>query len=154
LRSSLTMLGIVFGVASVIVMLAVGEAAQYEVIQQIQELGARNVIVRSMKPVEEDRAQAGDDFLTYGLTRSDVERIAATIPSVRNVTPMREFHHDVRRYDHKLDARVVSVLPEYLTMNGLKMARGRFLTQLENERFDNVAVLGAETAEILFPFED
>jgi putative ABC transport system permease protein len=154
LRSSLTMLGIVFGVASVIVMLAVGEAAQYEVIQQIQELGATNIIVRSVKPLDEDKDQGSEDFFTYGLTRSDMDRIAATIPTVRNVTPLREFRHDVRRFDHKLDARVVSVLPEYLKLNGLKMARGRFLTELENERFENVAVLGAETAEILFPLEN
>jgi putative ABC transport system permease protein len=154
LRSSLTMLGIVFGVASVIVMLAVGEAAQFEVIQQIRELGATNIIVRSVKPLDEDKDQQGDDFLTYGLKRDDMDRLAATLPTIRNVTPLREFRHDVRRLDRKLDARVVSVMPEYQKMNGLKIARGRFLSQLENERFENVAVLGAETAEILFPVED
>jgi putative ABC transport system permease protein len=154
LRSSLTMLGIVFGVASVIVMLAVGEAARFKVIEQIRELGATNIIVRSVKPLDEDKDQANSELLTYGLTRDDMDRLAATLPTVRSVTPLREFRHDVRRLDRKLEARVVSVMPEYQKMNGLKMARGRFLSQLENERFENVAVLGAETAEILFPLED
>jgi putative ABC transport system permease protein len=83
-----------------------------------------------------------------------MDRLLATLPTVRTVTPLREFRQDVRRFDRKLEARVVSVMPEYQRMNGLKIARGRFLSQLENERFENVAVLGAETAEILFPMED
>jgi putative ABC transport system permease protein len=60
----------------------------------------------------------------------------------------------VRYLDRKLEGRVVSVFPEYEAMNGLKLAKGRFLTSLDNERLENVAVLGAETAEILFPVED
>jgi putative ABC transport system permease protein len=70
------------------------------------------------------------------------------------VTPQREFRKDVRHGDKKLEARVVSVMPAFQTMNGLKIARGRFLTAMDNERFDNVIVLGAETAELLFPLED
>src|SRR5438552_5788674 len=92
LRTALTMLGIVLGVASVIVMLAVGEAARFEAVRQIQELGAANVIVRSVKPLEQKRA--GDDdslLLTYGITNADRQRIAETIPTVVSVTPVREF---------------------------------------------------------------
>jgi len=154
LRSSLTVLGIVFGVASVIVMLAVGEAARFEAVEQIRQLGATNIIIRSVKPSDESRDQTGDDILTYGLTRDDMDRLAATLPPVRSVTPLRDFRHDVRRFDRKLEARVVAVMPEYPKMNGLKIAHGRFLSELENERFENVAVLGADTAEILFPMDD
>jgi putative ABC transport system permease protein len=154
MRSSLTMLGIVFGVASVIAMLSVGEAAGIEAVEQIRQLGATNIIVRSVRPSDDDRDQTGEDVFTYGLTRDDMDRLLATLPTVRTVTPLREFRQDVRRFDRKLEARVVSVMPEYQKMNGLKIARGRFLSQLENERFENVAVLGAETAEILFPMED
>jgi putative ABC transport system permease protein len=154
LRSTLTVLGIVFGVASVIIMLAVGEAARYEVIEQIRQLGATNVIVRSIKPLESDKEQANNDIFAYGLNRDDMDRLAATLPTIRSVTPVREFRHDARHLDRKLEARVVSVLPEYQKMNGLKIARGRFLSQLENDRFENVAVLGAETAEVLFPVDD
>jgi putative ABC transport system permease protein len=155
LRSTLTMLGIVLGVASVIVMLAVGEAARYEAVRQIQELGAANIIVRSVKPLEQKRT--GDDdslLLTYGLTNADRARISETIPTVVSVTPVREFPMDVRYHDRKVEARVVSVLPNYQGLNRLGLARGRFITGRDNDEFENVVVLGAEIAERLFPVED
>jgi putative ABC transport system permease protein len=154
LRSVLTMLGIVLGVASVIVMLAIGEAARFEAVQQIEQLGATNIIVRSVKPPDDGKEVPDQFLLSYGVTRTDVERLAATIPTVRAVTPQREFRKEIRYRDKKLEARVVAVQPSYQEMNGLKIARGRFFSQTENDSFDNVVVLGAETAEVLFPLED
>ncbi|HEV3083494.1 MAG TPA: ABC transporter permease [Gemmataceae bacterium] len=155
LRSSLTVMGIVLGVASVILMLAIGEAARFQAIQQIKDLGATNIIVRSVKPAEEDKRQNTRQFiLNYGLTLADMERIAVTIPTVSSVTPMREFRKDVRFLDRKLDARVVGVSPNFLQMNGLKMSLGRFVSDMDDETYANVAVLGAELAEKLFPVDD
>jgi putative ABC transport system permease protein len=154
LRSILTILAIVLGVASVIVMLAIGEAARAEAVKQIEELGACNIIVRSVKPTEENKQQADSGEFSYGVTREDMERLTTTIPTIRSSTPMREFRKDVRYLDQKLEARVVSVFPEYESMNGLKIAKGRFITSMDNDRFENVCVLGAETAEKLFPVLD
>ena len=154
LRSTLTMLGIVLGVGSVIVMLAVGEAARYEAVRQIQELGAANIIVRSVKPMEQKHHNDDSLLLTYGLTNGDRERIGHTIPTVVSVTPVREFPMDVRFQDHKVEARVVSVQAGYQALNRLRLARGRFITDRDNAEFENVAVLGAETAERLFPVGD
>jgi putative ABC transport system permease protein len=154
LRSTLTIMGIVLGVASVIVMLAVGEAARHQAIQQIKDLGAANIIVRSIKPVEDTKKTRQEGILRYGLTYPDVDRIRSTIPTVLSVTPMREFRKELRFLDHKLEGRVVGVAPNFLEMNGLHLSRGRFLNDLDNERFENVAVLAAETAEILFPVDD
>src|SRR6266403_1468747 len=81
LRSVLTILGIVLGVASVIVMLAVGEAARFEAIRQLRQLGATNIIVRSVKPTE-DLKTGDDEILAFGLTLADMERIRKTIPTV------------------------------------------------------------------------
>jgi len=148
------MLGIVLGVASVIVMLAIGEAARFEAIQQIQQLGATNILVRSVKPPKDVKESSDQFILTYGLTHDDWNRIAATIPTVQTVTPQREFQKDVRHGSQKIEARVVAVHPEYQAMNGLKMAHGRFISETDNKRFDNVVVLGAETADLLFPLED
>src|SRR5258708_5453838 len=103
LRSALMILGIVLGVASVIVMLAVGEAARFQAIQQIEELGATNIILRSVKPVEESKQGANSDQLTYGVTNEDLERIRSTIPTIRSITPMREFRKDVRYRDRKME---------------------------------------------------
>lgn len=154
LRSTLTVLGIVLGVASVIVMLAVGEGARSEAIRQIKDLGATNIIARSVKPVDDDKRARGQETLSYGLTRADQERIETTIPTVVSVTPMREFRKDIRHLDRKVEGRVVSVMPNYLTMNGLALHAGRFIDDLDNQQFANVAVLGAEAAELLFPIGD
>src|SRR5256885_10361824 len=90
LRSALTVLGIVLGVASVIVMLALGEAARYEAVRQLEELGATTIIVRSVKPNEERERTRGAEMLAYGLTFTDLERMTATIPSILSATPARE----------------------------------------------------------------
>src|SRR5450631_3393358 len=112
LRSVLTVLGIVLGVASVIVMLAIGEAARYEAIRQIELLGATNIIVRSVKPPDDNKQNPDQMMLSYGITRLDMERLLATLPTVRAATPLREFRKDIRHHGQQLEARVVSVLPD------------------------------------------
>src|SRR5207248_3713244 len=83
LRSLLTVLGIVFGVCSVIAMLAIGEGASFEAQEQIKNLGSQNIIVRSVKPPEEQKVsdKASQSYvLQYGITYADVKRIRETIP--------------------------------------------------------------------------
>lgn len=154
LRSALTVASIVLGVASVIVMLAVGEGARFRAIQQIRDLGATNIIIRSVKPLDDPKQRQQRGLLSYGLTYRDLERIQETVPTVTSATPLREFRKDIRALDRKLERRVVSVMPNYLDSNGLKMASGRFISEVDNQTFANVVVLGAETAEILFPIGD
>src|SRR3954453_13583055 len=83
LRSGLTALGIVLGVASVIVMLAVGEAARYQALKQLEDLGANTIVVRSVKPSEDAKEKQGVDQSAYGITYADLERINTTVPTVR-----------------------------------------------------------------------
>src|SRR5919198_21804 len=68
LRSALTMLGIVLGVASVIVMLSVGEAARYQALKQLEDLGANTIVLRSVKPTDDAGSTQGRDLTAYGLT--------------------------------------------------------------------------------------
>src|SRR5439155_1232508 len=117
-------------------------------------LGATNIILGGVKPTEEKKQNRGDDILTYGLTVRDLDRLTTTVPTLVSATPLREFRKDIRHREHKVEGRVVGVMPNYLALNGLKMNRGRFLTDTDNERYANVAVLGAGTAETLFPLED
>lgn len=155
LRSILTILGIVLGVASVVIMLAVGEAAKFEAIQQIKQLGATNVIVKSVKPREENNRESNARLMVkYGLTPLDLERIRLTVPTVTSATPMREFRKETRHLDKKIEGRVVGVMPNYLDMNGLKLAQGRFIEDLDHALCRNVCVLGAEAANTLFPLDD
>jgi putative ABC transport system permease protein len=151
LRSLLTALGIVLGVASMIIMLAVGEAARHQALKQLEDLGAKTIVLRSVKPTDEPDENQGQDVLAFGLTYADLRRIRATIPTVTAATPMREFRKTIRCRDHKLEARVLGVTPEFLEQNNIALAGGRGIDAMDEERFDNVVVLGAATAETLFP---
>src|SRR6516162_4636773 len=91
LRSLLTVLGIVFGVCSVIAMLAIGEGGSLAAQEQIKSLGSQNIILRSVKPPPEQKVsqQSGQFLLNYGLTYADIRAIQATIPGVLVVVPGR-----------------------------------------------------------------
>jgi putative ABC transport system permease protein len=157
LRSGLTMLGIVFGVFSVIAMLAIGEGASAQAQKQVLELGATNIIVRSIKPPDESSSAGGGAsggfVLRYGLTRNDYKILTDTIPTVIDVVPVREMVQEVRNKRYTLNATVVGTTPEYLTMNHLQMSQGRFLTDQDLQYMANYVVLAHGTAETLFPYE-
>jgi putative ABC transport system permease protein len=153
LRSALTVLGILIGVTAVIWLVAMGEGVSRAAQRQIEELGATSIIVRSVKPPE-GGSRTSSMFLEYGLLRDDFERLS-TIPAVERSVPMRELPlKDVYYQDRKLAARIVGCTPDYLDVNRLKVENGRFLEAADERRVDNVAVLGSDTAKILFPYED
>ena len=157
LRSGLTVLGIVFGVAAVIAMLAIGEGASRDAQERYQALGAVNIIVKSKKPTEESQSSGGRGMmvLTYGLKYEDFNRIIETVPTIKKALPIREIpNKEVRRLNYKADARIVATTQDYAEFNHLKIARGRFLTNNDNEKQENFCVLGAEIAHLLFPYED
>ncbi len=85
LRSGLTVLGIVFGVAAVISMLAIGEGSSRDAQKRFEQLGATNIIVRSVKPTDESQSSGGRParILAYGLKYADFDRIMATVPTIR-----------------------------------------------------------------------
>ncbi|MBX9626282.1 MAG: ABC transporter permease [Gemmataceae bacterium] len=154
LRTGLTALGIVLGVASVIVMLAVGEAARYQALKQLEDLGASTILLRSVKPTDEPNQRQGVDLLAYGLTYADLERLRATIPTVTAATPMREYRKTVRHLDKVLEARVIGVTPDFLRQHNIPLAAGRGIDALDEANYANVCVLGAAAAETLFPTSD
>lgn len=154
LRTMLTTLGIVLGVGSVIVMLSVGEAARYQALEQLKDLGADTILLRSSKPTDSSVESSGVDMLAYGLTYQDFDRIRATIPTVSAATPMREFRKTVRHGEHKQEVRVVSVTANFLQQHHLQIFLGRWVSDEDERRFDNVVILGSATAEVLFPTEN
>ena len=156
LRSGLTVLGIVFGVAAVISMLAVGEGSSRVAQERFAQLGATNIIVRSIKPTEESQAAGGrpSRVLNYGLKYEDYHRILATVPTIKKALPIREIRKEIRYLSRALDGRVVGTTHDYDEFNRLEIEKGRFLSQSDNDRYQNYAVLASETAARLFPFED
>src|SRR5262245_33879512 len=149
LRSGLAVLGITIGVAAVVWLVAMGEGVSYQAQEELKDLGADNIIVRSVKPPDQSDTKRGL-FVRYGLLRSDFERIVATLPSLRRATPLRELRKEVRYLDNVTDVRLVGCTPDYFPMNHLEPARGRLLTELDLARRDNVCVLGAQAALKLF----
>ena len=156
LRSALTILGILIGVTAVVWLVAMGEGVSHQAQEQIKELGATNIIVRSVKPPKESSATAGRgfQFQSYGLLRDDYDRIVSTIPTITRAVPMREIPKEARFLDRALDIKLVGCTEAYFDINHLNMGRGRFLSDRDVADVDNVAVLGSEVANQLFPYEN
>lgn len=152
LRSLLTVLGLVFGVASVIVMLAVAEGASREAQEQIEALGVSNVIVRTAKPPESDTDVDFRSFeQNFGLTYDDLRRIGETVSTAVGITPLREFPQEARYGAEKLECRLVGVHPSYFATNRIGLASGRFLEPADLQQRTNVCVIGEEVAKKVFP---
>ena len=156
LRSTLTMLGTLFGVSSVIAMLAVGEGASHQALEQIKALGPTNLMVRSQKPPETAETSTGNRWqvFAYGLSYQDAERIAAMFPQAEQIVSVRETPQSLRNGPFWSSSVVVGTSPEYLGVMNLRIAEGRWITYLDLERLENVTVLGAGAAEVLFPLEN
>jgi putative ABC transport system permease protein len=156
LRSLLTVLGIVFGVCSVIAMLAIGEGASFEAQEQIKNLGSQNIILRSIKPPEEQKVSdkgSQSYVLQYGLDYRDVQRIRATIPGVTVVLPARNIRDYVWNISRRVDCEVVGTVPWYPEMRNHRVATGRFFTEADMDSQASVCVLGAGMVGALFPLE-
>ena len=153
-RSLLAGLGIVIGTAAVISLLTIGAGSRREALEAIKALGATNLIVASVKPPQDSSdSTRRARILKYGLTREDYERFAA-IPTVWRALPIRAFPAEIWYLENKFDGRVVATTPRYAEMNRLQLLAGRFLTDRDEETFDNVAVLGFDVARELFRYED
>jgi putative ABC transport system permease protein len=142
LRSLLTMLGMIFGVGSVITMLSVGSGARHEILSRIAELGICNVIVNSIAPPEDIRPETEESYKNeYGLKFKDVERIKLTCPSVERILQVNKVKERVWFRSRRLDAAILGVEPEYLEMFNLTVGRGRRFQEIDSQRFAKVCVI-------------
>ena len=153
LRSFLTTLGVLFGVASVIAMLAVGEGASAQAQEEIKKLGSRNVILRSVEPPIAGDENADVRVQSYGLTRDDFARIDSTFELVQRAIPVLQTPAEVRRDENVCRPRVLCTNPGYQSVTKRTLFSGRFLGTLDEENRGLVCVLGFEVARFLFPFE-
>jgi len=151
MRAGLAALGIFIGTTTVIWLVAMGEGVSYQAQQQILELGANNIIVRTVEPNVKSE-NANSRIKNYGLKRKDFERIIQIVPGIRAAIPMRELKFELRRDNLTTDAKLVGCVNEHLELNQLQIARGRWLTNRDNGR--KVIVLAHDTAKKLFPYEN
>jgi len=154
LRSLLTALGIIIGVAAVIIMVAIGEGAKRDAMEQLQQLGARNILVKSVRPPESADASRSSSFiLSYGLKRSDLARLR-TLPDIETIVPLRNTEQKIIHNDQLVSANPIGTTPAAFNVINLKLARGQYFDELQYDRAEPVCVLGNKASQQLFPYED
>jgi len=163
LRSVLSILGVVFGVAAVTAVSAVGEGARREAVAQIGSLGIDTVTVRA-RPVPSAPPLAGPagtpvgaggsttTGLAFGLRLADADAVRAVVPHLVAAAAVREAAMGAEAGGRTTDVNVVGTTTAYRDAARLTLSGGRFLTDLDVEDGKRVAVLGATVANALFPF--
>lgn len=154
LRSLLTAMGIIFGVAAVIIMVAIGEGTKQAALAQLRQLGAKNLLVRSIRPAESTEATGRTSrVLSYGLHREDLDRLK-TLPKLAKIVPMKDFEQKITHGGLRATANAIGTSPEAFDVINLPLARGRYFTGIDYDGGATVCVIGATVAKQLFPFQD
>jgi putative ABC transport system permease protein len=150
LRSLLTMLGMIFGVAAVVAMLSIGAGAQQKVMAFIEQLGIRNLIVYA-KEAPNWQVYQKVRRLSPGLSLTDYEVIRKNLPEIEQGTPRKRFEPSKVLPKPQQEAPILyGVQPSYLPISGLRVTEGRFFDAAEEEAAAPVCVLGAAAKDSLF----
>lgn len=156
LRSFLTMLGMIFGVGSVIAMLAVGAGARHAILARIQELGVKNIIVNSVRPPQDTKPQNADRNWVdrYGLTFKDEMRARETIPGVDRILPVNLVKQPVWYGSRRVDSSVLGVRAEHLEMFRLDVSRGRTFNAVDDAERHRVCIVRSGLVRALETTDD
>jgi putative ABC transport system permease protein len=160
MRSLLTALGIIFGVAAVIAMLAIGNGAQQEILNQIKLVGVNNIVI---KPIIEQKEEKLDEQangkkekkkFSPGLTIRDVNSIRTTIPGLERVSPEIILNTNVIRNGIRRSAKLVGVEPTYFEIYDFQMAEGRMFNDEQMRLGSSVCIIGSGLKSRFFPTEN
>ena len=160
LRSMLTSLGIVFGVASVISMLAIGRGAQQEILDQMKLLGANNIIITPIIEQEEGKVDEGDQKTSEkkkfspGLTLQDSESIGLTIPGVAYASPEVVMETNALREGMKRSTKLVGVDSNFFSHSEYELEKGSYFSAVHFRNSLPVAVIGHAVKTKFFTRED
>lgn len=150
LKSVLTALGIIFGVAAVISMLAIGKGAQQEILEQIKMVGVNNIVIT---PIVEDQANSGEDSGEEGETRKnkfspglsllDAQSIDKILPSVEKISPEISMNSYVVQSGKRSPAKIVGVSKDYFDIYNLELVEGTHFNEYQEEHGLPVCIIGA-----------
>ena len=161
LRSVLTALGIIFGVAAVIAMLAIGNGAQQEILEQIKLVGVNNIVItpiveQSEEKVEEQLgSQTEEKRFSAGLTRLDMEGLKEVLgDKVANMSPEVVVDTYVLRGGLRRTAKVVGVENSFFRISNFELASGRQFNDEQLSRGESVCIIGHGIKSKFFPQED
>ncbi len=160
MRSILTALGIIFGVAAVITMLAIGKGAQQEILEQIKMVGVNNIIVTPI--IEAAAGEGGDDSggesqkkkFSPGLTLKDVEAIMEVIPTVNTASPEITLSSYVIKEGKRASAKLLGVSNAYYSIFNLPLQEGSFFNEYQEQNGIPVCVIGANIKNKFFSREN
>ena len=154
LRTLLTMLGVIFGVAAVIAMMSIGEGARRQALEQIRLLGTRNIRVQVAK-LEGEAAEEAEAKGSPGLTCADAERIRDRLSGVVTISPLRFVEAAVSAHGNSPQGiAVVGIGAEYDDLTNSPVQRGHFISHLDVKTARRVCVLGEEVRRELFGTAD
>ena len=152
LRTSLTMLGIIFGVGAVIAMLSIGEGARQETLEQIELLGTNNIIINQKKvPKSSNNKKAS---FSPGLNLKDANSISLINPFVESVTPQLEYELQVRYKSEFLETKIIGTTENYPQTFNSQCYLGSFFQKPHMDNYSPVCVIGYGIKDKLFKFEN
>jgi len=152
-RSFLTMLGIIFGTASVITMISIGEGAKKQAMAKYQDLGVNNIIIRDKDLTDTELEQVRIKF-SKGLSLDDTRAVKEILAGVRGVAPQSEAKLDAMYADKSSKATVIGVTSDVTDILNFRIDKGVFINSDHYDRQLKVCVLGANIARELFSYED
>ncbi len=152
-RSFLTMLGIIFGTASVIAMISIGEGTKKQAIAKYQDLGVNNIIIRDKDLTYSELEEMRMKF-SQGLSLRDAEIIKEIIPGVVDVAPQAESKQEARYEDKSSKVTVIGITPTLMNMLNYRIENGAFIDNHQYDQQMKVCILGAAVARDLFGYEN
>ncbi|HNV81230.1 MAG: ABC transporter permease [Tenuifilaceae bacterium] len=155
LKSMLTALGIIFGVAAVISMLAIGNGAQKEILDQIKMVGVNNIVINPIfeeadENSDSDNGERQSKKFSPGLTLLDVEAIQEIVPSVQRISPEVSLNSFVQFKANRMPAKIMGVSPDYFELFNLPLESGTFFTDFQVEHGITVCIIGANIKNKFF----
>ncbi|MCX6138479.1 MAG: ABC transporter permease [Ignavibacteriales bacterium] len=151
LRSALTALGIIFGVAAVVAMLSIGEGARQEALEQIRLMGMNNIIIRTKAPTAQSMSGAKANF-SPGLDMMDAQAILDICPLIESAIGQWEKTSPIQFGTNRRDVRVIGTTPDFLSTFGYRVIDGSFLMPSHLTNQDNVCVIGSDVRKSLLQF--
>jgi putative ABC transport system permease protein len=149
LRSLLTALGIIFGVAAVIAMLAIGNGAQQEILEQIKLVGVNNIIIEPIvEQIEEEVDDSGagpgveKSKFSPGLRMRDIEAIQASVTGIQRISPEVILDTYIVKSGIRRSAKLVGVTPEYFKVTNFDLREGKMFTEANLLKGDPVCIIG------------
>ncbi len=159
MRSILTALGIIFGVAAVIAMLAIGNGAQQEILEQIKLVGVNNIVIEPIIEQTEEKlndTDAGNEKNKFspGLTLKDVNAISDIIPSVERLSPEIVLETYIIKNGIRRSAKLVGVVPSYFELTSFNLSEGKMFNDQQLLKGAPVCIIGKTIKTKFFPTEN